>query len=441
MILRHTPRRLILIAIDTLILIGSLYITLFVRTFGNFENEYFFSFFPSFTLIILTSLAIFYMYGLYDKPSLRLIRELRNRIISSQILAGIAAVLYFYSLPSLGIAPKTILFIYITIASCAMIIWRYYASLFVIRYRKQNSVIIGSGRSFHMLVDELARNPHTGITLVSVIDLDTYDTSKIGKVFESTNPDSLIVDLRDSRIKEYFDAMSKRMWEGGAVYDIIDVFEDVFDMVPLDILNQEWVFRHISNAHRVGFIKRALDILLCIPAFAVACILFPFAYIAVKLEDGGPFLYSHVRIGKYGIPFTMYKIRSMEHKETNELNETKKITKVGSFLRKTRIDELPQLWNVLRGDVSLIGPRPESPKLVEEYSKTIPFYSMRHIIRPGLSGWAQIQQREAPKFGVDIHQTSTKLAYDIYYLEHEDIWLDFAIVLKTVKVLLSKSGI
>ena len=151
--------------------------------------------------------------------------------------------------------------------------------------------------------------------------------------------------------------------------------------------------------------------------------------------------YFHTRIGRYGVPFTMYKLRSMEYKEINELNETKKVTKVGAFIRKTRIDELPQLWNVLRGDVSLIGPRPESPKLVKEYSDAIPFYPMRHIVRPGLSGWAQIQQREVPKFGIDVNQTSTKLAYDIYYLEHENIWLDIAIVLRTIKVLLSKSGI
>jgi exopolysaccharide biosynthesis polyprenyl glycosylphosphotransferase len=441
MILRHTPRRLILIAVDTVILLGSLWTALFLRNFGNMAEGQFASFVPSFLLIILASLAIFYMYGLYDKPSLRLVRELRTRIVSSQILAGVAAVFLFYILPTLGIAPKTILFIYIAIASVAMLVWRYYASLFVLRYRKQNSVIIGSGKSFHMLVDELSRNPHTGITLISVIDLDTYEVGRIGDVLRTTNPDSIIADLRDERIKRYFGELYKRMWEGAAVYDIINVYEDVFDMVPLDILNQEWIFRHINNARRMQLIKRMMDIIVSIPALIIPLVTYPFIYLAVKLEDGGPFLYKHTRIGRYGMPFTMYKLRSMAHGETNELKETKGVTKVGSFIRKTRLDEFAQLWNVLRGDVSLIGPRPESPKLVEEYSQAIPFYPMRHIVRPGLSGWAQIQQSEVPKFGIDVNQTSTKLSYDIYYLEHEDIWLDLAIVLKTVKVLLSKSGV
>ena len=131
----------------------------------------------------------------------------------------------------------------------------------------------------------------------------------------------------------------------------------------------------------------------------------------------------------------------MENKKTNDMNETKQVTKVGSFIRKTRIDELPQLWNVLVGDVSLVGPRPETTRLVSEYIATVPYYNVRHIVRPGLSGWAQIQQHEVPKFGIDIKQTTTKLAYDLYYLEHNNLMTDLAIMLKTFKVLISKSGV
>jgi lipopolysaccharide/colanic/teichoic acid biosynthesis glycosyltransferase len=147
------------------------------------------------------------------------------------------------------------------------------------------------------------------------------------------------------------------------------------------------------------------------------------------------------RTGKHGKPFLVYKFRSMENLPTNVLKETKQVTKVGNFLRKTRIDELPQLWNVLKGDVSLVGPRPETPRLVEEYTLSVPFYNVRHVVRPGLSGWAQIQQHEVPKFGIDIKQTTTKLAYDMYYLEHSSLMTDLAVMLKTIKVLVSKSGV
>jgi lipopolysaccharide/colanic/teichoic acid biosynthesis glycosyltransferase len=119
----------------------------------------------------------------------------------------------------------------------------------------------------------------------------------------------------------------------------------------------------------------------------------------------------------------------------------KHITKIGNLLRKTRIDELPQLVNVLKGDLSLIGPRPELPNLVRLYEKDISFYNVRHLIKPGLSGWAQLYQKDPPKFGTDYNQTKVKLSYDLFYIKNRSFILDIKIALKTVKVLLSKSGV
>ncbi len=401
----------------------------------------FINFIPSFTLVIAVTVAIFYSYGLYDKPTLRLIRELGKRILTSQILSALGAVIIFYSLPTLGIAPKTILLLYIVISSVLISVWRRFAFSIVLRYKKQTSIIIGSGETFNNLVEELTRNPHTGITLISKIDVDTYNMESLVTVLRTTKPNSVIVDMRDDRIKPYFGELYNEIQEGQAVLDIVDVYEDVFDMVPLNLINQEWVFRYISNSQRYDSAKRFIDLILSVPAFIISIIFYPFVYLAIKIDDGGKIFFVHNRVGKYGKLIPIYKFRTMEDMETNELNETKKISRVGGFLRKTRLDELPQLWNVIRGDVSLIGPRPESPNLVEEYNKTIPFYNIRHMVRPGLSGWAQVQQHEAPKFGIDIKQTSTKLAYDMYYLEHSNLMLDIAIILKTFKVLLSKSGI
>ena len=441
MIIRHTPGRLLLLLADCCLLLGSLYLALTLRSGEIPEMSLFLSFIAPFALIILVSVSIFYSYGLYDKPSLRLIRELSKRILTSQILAALGAVILFYALPTLGIAPKTILLLYVIISSVVMSVWRHYAFSIVLRYKKQKSIIIGSGETFKRLVDELSRNPHTGITLISIIDVDTYDMSKVLNVLQATRPNSVIIDMRDERIKPYFGHFYTEVFEGSAVLDIVDVYEDVFDMVPLELINQEWVFRYVSISHRYNGFKRFTDLLLAIPAYSISLLFYPFIYIAIKIEDGGPIFFTHNRVGKHGKLIPIYKFRTMENKPTNEKNETKQITKVGGFLRKTRLDEIPQLLNVLRGDVSLIGPRPEAPSLVEEYAKTIPFYSIRHVVRPGLSGWAQVQQHEAPKFGIDVKQTSTKLAYDLYYLEHSSLMLDIAIILKTFKVLLSKSGI
>lgn len=442
MIIRHTPGRLILFVVDCSILFASLYVALSLRYQDTLTVSEFLDFVFPFILVILVSVAIFYSYGLYDKPTLRLIRELNKRIFTSQVLTAVCSTLLFYSLPILGIAPKTILLLYIIISSILMSVWRRYAFSLVLHYRKQKSIIIGSGETFHALVDELTRNPHIGITLLSAINVDTYDMKKIHGVLETTRPNSIIIDMRDERIKPYFDSIYTELFKGAAVLDIVDVYEDVFDMVPLDLINQDWIFRSINVSRRYDGLKRFIDIIFAGPAFFISALsIYPLVYLAIKLEDRGPVLYTHLRIGKYGKPFLVYKFRSMENLPTNEIKETKKVTRVGSFLRKSRIDEIPQLWNVLRGDVSLIGPRPETPNLVQEYASTVPFYNVRHIVRPGLSGWAQTQQHEVPKFGIDIKQTKTKLAYDMYYLEHSSLMTDLAIIVRTLKVLVSKSGV
>lgn len=442
MIIRHTPGRLILFIADVGILFISLYCALSLRYQETLPLDDFLAFTVPFMFVILVSVAIFYSYGLYDKPTLRLIRELNKRIFTSQILTAICATILFYLLPVLGIAPKTILILYIVISTFFMSVWRRYAFSLVLHYKKQKSIIIGSGEAYHSLVDELTRNPHIGITLLSTIDVDVYDMRKIQEVLLATKPNSIIIDMRDERIKPHFNTIYMELFKGSVVLDIVDVYEDVFDMVPLEIINQDWIFRSINVSRRYDSLKRFIDIIFAVPAslFSLICI-YPIIYCAIKLEDRGPILYTHLRIGKYGKPFFVYKFRSMENLPTNEKKETKKITRVGSFIRKTRIDELPQLWNVIKGDVSLIGPRPETPSLVKEYTETVPFYNVRHIVRPGLSGWAQTQQHEVPKFGIDIKQTKTKLAYDMYYLEHSSLLTDFSIILRTLKVLVSKSGI
>lgn len=441
MIIQHTPARVVLFITDIAVLLGAFYLALSLRTGNVLPISEFLNFIPPFILVIIVSVSIFYSYGLYDKPSLRLIRELNRRIVTSQILTALSAIILFYILPTLGFAPKTILLLYIVISTLFMSVWRRYAFSLVLRHKKQKSIIIGSGESFVQLVDELTRNPHAGITLISTINVDKYDLSHLEGVLKTIKPTSVIVDMRDERIKPYFGILYTEIFDGSAVLDIVDVYEDVFDMVPLALINQEWVFRYISASRRYEGFKRFTDLTIATPAFIVSLFLYPFIFLAIKLEDRGPLFFVHNRIGKYGKLVPIYKFRTMENRPTNERNETKKISTVGGFLRKTRLDEIPQLWNVIRGDVSLIGPRPEAPSLVEEYTKTIPFYGIRHVVRPGLSGWAQVHQYEAPKFGIDIKQTSTKLAYDMYYLEHGSLLLDFAIILKTFKVLLSKSGV
>jgi lipopolysaccharide/colanic/teichoic acid biosynthesis glycosyltransferase len=213
----------------------------------------------------------------------------------------------------------------------------------------------------------------------------------------------------------------------------------------LSLIKYSWFLENISLAPKITYdiLKRLMDIVIAVPAGLISLIVYPFVYIAIKLEDGGPVFFSQERIGKNGSIMRIYKFRSMySNDQVDVLRDSKnRITRIGDTLRKTRIDELPQLWNVIKGDVSLIGPRPELPTLVKLYEKEIPYYGIRHLIKPGLSGWAQIYHDNHPHHGAEVAETKEKLSYDLYYIKNRSFILDIQIVLKTVKKLFSIAGV
>ena len=176
----------------------------------------------------------------------------------------------------------------------------------------------------------------------------------------------------------------------------------------------------------------------------ISLLFYPFVWLAIKLDDGGTLWSVQERIGQNSHLIKLLKFRTMEIAndggQWNKDNQNK-VTRVGNFLRKTRIDELPQLWNVLKGDISLIGPRPEFPKPVKLYEKQVPYYGVRHLIKPGLSGWAQIHHDEHPHHTIDMLETKNKLSYDLYYIKNRSMMLDLKIALRTIKTLLSRSGV
>ena len=192
-------------------------------------------------------------------------------------------------------------------------------------------------------------------------------------------------------------------------------------------------------------LKRTTDIIGGIVLGLISLIVYPFVFLAIKIEDGGPVFITQKRVGKNNEVFRSYKFRSMNRSEDGVwVGETdNKITKVGEFIRKTRIDELPQLWNILRGDLSFVGPRPDISGLNQRLSEEIEHYNVRNVIKPGLSGWAQIKQdygkgnQVSPQGVVD---TQVRLTYDVYYVKNRSFLLDIRIAFRTIKTVLSKFG-
>ena len=224
------------------------------------------------------------------------------------------------------------------------------------------------------------------------------------------------------------------------------MYEDVFGRVPLSLIDSAWLARNVSRSAHVLYdpLKRAIDIVCGFILGVISLIFYPFIILAIKLDDGGPIFISQERVGKSGRLFRIRKFRSMSGNDSGVYGASGStklvVTPVGRILRTSRLDELPQLWDVVTGRLSFIGPRPELPSLVEIYEKEIPFYMVRHLIKPGLSGSAQLYYHGDPHHAADIASTKMKLSYDLFYLKHRSLTLDLSIGIKTIRRLLVRSN-
>jgi exopolysaccharide biosynthesis polyprenyl glycosylphosphotransferase len=228
------------------------------------------------------------------------------------------------------------------------------------------------------------------------------------------------------------------------IQDGTDVYEAVTGKVPIESLRLSWLLFspgfHISRF--LVIYKRLASIVVSIIGLLLSLPLLPFIALAIKLTSPGPLFYKQKRVGQDGTVFHCYKFRTMradaeaDTGATWALDDDPRITRVGGFLRAARLDEIPQLWNVLMGDMSLVGPRPERPEFVDELAKEIPLYHLRHAIRPGITGWAQVRYR----YGSSVEDAKEKLRYDLFYIKNISPGLDLLIFLETIKIILLGRG-
>ena len=229
---------------------------------------------------------------------------------------------------------------------------------------------------------------------------------------------------------------------GVKVSSYSDFVEEKYHRIPVGSIDAKWLFSarlDLAHPYYQG-IKRIIDIVASLVGLILTAPLIALSALAVKLESKGPAFYSQVRVGRFNRPFRIYKLRTMvQDSEKGGAQWAKKndsrVTLVGKFLRKTRLDELPQFWNVLKGEMSLVGPRPERPEFVEDLGKEIPFYLQRHLIKPGLTGWAQINY----PYGASVDDAYNKLTYDFYYIKNASMGLDLQIFLRTIGTVMKGS--
>ncbi|OHB00042.1 MAG: hypothetical protein A3E94_03635 [Candidatus Zambryskibacteria bacterium RIFCSPHIGHO2_12_FULL_44_12b] len=433
---------------DLVALFLALWLMLLLRYVSIPDEELFISHLAPFSILFVVWVMVFFIAGLYEKHTLILKSKIGSVIFNAQVVNSFVAVLFFYLIPYFGITPKTNLFIYLVVSFILIFAWRLQLFPSFQIKKKQNTILVGSGEELRELESEVNNNPRYDLYFVSSINLDeirsfNFKEEILNRIY-SEGISIIAADFKDEKVEPLLPNFYNLIFSKIKFVDMHKIYEDIFDRIPLSLVKYSWFLENISGSTQKGydFMKRLMDIVLSLVFGLLSLILYPFVFIAIKIEDRGPMFFVQDRVGRNNKTFRVIKFRSLEvHGSRDGIAKNPSPTKVGKFLRKTRIDELPQLWNVLKGDLSLIGPRPEIPALVRQYEKEIPYYNVRHLIKPGLSGWAQLYQATPPKFKPQKDETRTKLSYDLYYIKNRSLVLDLKVALRTLKILLSREGI
>lgn len=436
---------------DFIAFAGALVMTLFVRYRAIPTDAILEQHIQPFFFLFCIWILVFLIAGLYD-PHISIGRKsIPARILRVQSVNILIAALFFFFLPD-GIDPKTNLVIHLVLSTIFVVVWRLYVYPLVITTKPIRALVVGESAEALEIARVFLHNPYFRNIkpfILSKRDIPDFEEFRASlKNFVTKNPtDMIIADMRDDfaarMVNDFFTFafVDKNI----RFFNLPSIYEALHHRIPPDLIEESWLLENITNDsphYAYDLLKRLIDIVGAVVLLIPTLLLFPFVAAAIKLEDRGPIFYRTERVGQYNRPISILKFRTMtgRDKPDEALQSKNTVTKIGAFLRKSRIDELPQLINLLRGDLSFIGPRPEIPTLVDVYAAQIPYYNMRHLTKPGLSGWAQINNFDVPRGGVDIPRTIDKLSFDLYYLKHRSFLLDIEIALKTINTLLMRTG-
>lgn len=451
----RTRELLTLILGDTVVFIGALYITLVLRYWRLPDWPLIEVHLGPFLLLATIWLFIFYVSGLYDKHTSFLKSLVVSRIIYAQIINVIIAAVLFILLP-FGITPKTNLVIYLLVSVLLVTAWRLYIFPQIQPQGKQRAILLADGADAIELVDEVNNNNRYTYRFIRIIDRQTAESTpdfraKLNALLAKERVDIIVADAHNPYIEEVVSQLFKMSFLDFrfTFLDFHRVYEHTFDRVSLSALRYDWFLAHVSQSKHLFFdvVKRFIDILGSIILGIGFLLVLPVIAIAIYIEDKGSVFIAQKRLGQYRRLITVYKLRTMSENRSvsgtwtaEDAQEGNHITRVGAVLRKTSIDELPQIWNILKGEMSLIGPRNDTVGLAERLAEDIPYYDIRYFVRPGVTGWAQTNQQyqEGNISPQSLAETKLRFSYDLYYVKNKSLLLDIAIALKTIKTLLSR---
>ncbi|MGC8755593.1 MAG: exopolysaccharide biosynthesis polyprenyl glycosylphosphotransferase [bacterium] len=422
----------ILLIGDILCMYVSLIVMLLVRFRTAFSRELLQYHLLPFSILFVIWLMFFYIAGLYDFKNLKNKLEFKINFSFVMLINFLFAIMFFYIFTIFGVSPKTNLLLFFVLFGIVNYSWRHVYNIVITRLTPLGITILGRNKDEESLINYINNNPQLGYRIKHVVE-------RIGADFEKAISDTDILVIPDytkkdkSAIKHIYNLVLK----GLIIKDVSSFYEEIFGKIPLSELEESWFIENLASQHRFfDSIKRPVEFVLSIVLLMLFLPLIAIIALIIRITSPGNIIYRQKRVGKNERVFTLYKFRTMIQNAEDDgpkwaEEDDNRITPIGGFLRKTHLDELPQLINVIKGNLSFVGPRPERPEFVEYLKNKIPYYEVRHIVKPGITGWAQINY----KYASSIDETYEKLQFDLYYIKNRSLILDMLILLKTLKTL------
>jgi exopolysaccharide biosynthesis polyprenyl glycosylphosphotransferase len=433
------------------------------------------------TLMGLIYIVVLYVANLYDHyQDFRRQEKISTIILSS--LIGTLVVLVLFTFPARNVLSRGFIEWQGVILVWLLVLWRYAFSAIALPLRLQRKVlIIGAGKAGQEIQNVINCCKNSGLTVAGFLDDSPKRTkatsggtpllgnsSQLGEIISSQKIGMLVIAKNHGNHSAFLNNLVRVSFLGVQLIDMPSLYEFLAGKIPTDHISDAWLLIHSLNNNKAYYrhFKRVTDLILASLGLALTWPLWGIIALAVKMDSPGPVFFRQERLGKDGKPFRIFKFRTMVNDAEKAgpqfaCHNDCRITRVGRILRKTRLDELPQLFNILKGDMSFIGPRPEREVFIREfqqpvpnlqegrrtadkqdcqvlcgYKERIPYYSYRLLVKPGITGWAQVMHTYAS----DLAETKEKLQYDLYYIKNMSLFLDLAILLKTIRIVLFGSG-
>ncbi len=410
----------------------SFFVVLSIRFEQIYPKEVIGTHLAPFAILCATWILCFFLFGLYDLLNIKPTIPHLKRFSFALITCFVVGIFLFYLVPLFGISPKTnLLFQVIGFGLLSFLLRRVVYSLFS-KQIVRPVVIVGNTPYTNELFNSIKTNPQLGLKVVSFTNdlpnsLAEYSNLKNSVFIFEKN----LKELQEKDILTFYKNKTE-------ILDITEAYEKYLLKIPVDYISQSWIIENLSTKSNLLYdiTTRILDIIFSIIILIISSPFLLISSLCIYLHDKGPVFYIQERVGLNGKLFKFYKLRSMVVDSEKDgavwtAKDDQRITSVGKVIRKLHIDEAPQMINILKGDLTFIGPRPEWVKFVRVYEESIPHYDLRHIVRPGFTGWAQIKYQ----YSRNIKDTKEKFEYDLYYIKNRNIFLDFGIILKTIQII------